>query len=152
MLAKKYVVNSKAMSATIAIVLSVAFSTSASARDGKAWGGQCIVSGVGGAVSSESCNSEGVSCIGNGRGGTDCTWVNTLAGSAAEKVNEGIIISRSRDPILSRQETAGEVFRPRKPLVCDTHKGKCWDVEKCPTDLEKWQTCSITPPKGAVVK
>ncbi|WP_417267610.1 hypothetical protein [Celeribacter baekdonensis] len=47
----------------------------ASARDGKAWGGQCIVTSLDGAkVNSASCDSEGVKCSGTGWGGTSCSW------------------------------------------------------------------------------
>ena len=64
------------------IISTLLLTFSAQARDGKAWGGQCIVT-KGSSVSSSSCSNEGVSCTGNGRGGVDCTW-NGVEGDYSE--------------------------------------------------------------------
>jgi hypothetical protein len=85
----------------------VATVSPANARDGKAWGGQCIVM-KGGAVNSASCGSEGVSCTGNGRGGVDCSW-NGIAGTYEDKlgVKESVKkmkISPAAKPVLKQSK------------------------------------------------
>jgi hypothetical protein len=62
--------------ATVAIV---ATALPAHAKDGKAYGGQCLImNDAGTKQNSRSCNLSGVSCEGDGHGGDSCTWTSNF--------------------------------------------------------------------------
>jgi len=66
---------SKSIYASLTLVFAFALAIPAHARDGQAWGGQCVVTDDSGSrVNSASCDSSGVSCSGDGTGGVSCSW------------------------------------------------------------------------------
>jgi len=90
----KYLFNALVAISVVATVVP------AHARDGKAWGGQCVVS-KGGAVASASCNSEGVHCEGNGRGGVDCSW-NGIEGEYQEELSVKDSVKKMKPMIVKK--------------------------------------------------
>lgn len=81
------------------------------AADGKAWGGQCVITGNSGNVTSSSCSNDGVSCEGNGRGGTDCSW------SVAAKPDIPKIVGATRGASGVTESEKGSVARIPIPRV-----------------------------------
>lgn len=63
---------SKSIYASLTLVFTFALAVPANARDGQAWGGQCITNTAKGIIA-VACG-DGASCSGNGRGGSDCTF------------------------------------------------------------------------------
>lgn len=104
-------ISSKIMYAPLTLVFAFTLALPAHALDGKAWGGQCISVGSGGAVSSAACG-DGASCTGSGRGGSDCTF--TIRDNTSKEIRSQKPLSpnaKGSDPVILKNSVTKQQLK-----------------------------------------